>query len=594
MNILHLLSQNHLTGAEVYAVTLAHKQIELGHRVYQLSNDFYFPSQTIKFKFEVETKSKITFIKNVLWLRNFIRKQNIQVVHTHSRAAAKLAYWALLLSNTAQVSTAHGVQHPSLSKKIHNQYGEFIIAVCENIKNHLIADFSYSERKIKIIPNPVNTTDFHYVQNKNRPEDIKKIAIIGRTTGPKKERTEQVLNALTETKADITLIGGSLADLHIDSSLKTRIKEIRSASLKSQTYAEYDLIIGSGRVCIESLITGIPTIAFGEAKYIGLITETNFYEALKSNFGDIHPDSKKPMIDQQKFIKDLQNASVNNEHLSKLALSEFSLDTLAQKILRIYESAYFLKNYGSWIPILMYHKIPSKEIRSQHKIYVTKENFEKHLQFFQRSGFQTLTFSDLQKFRTGQKDFKEFPKKPLILTFDDGYTDNLVNASPLLKKYNFKAQIFLLADSEIKINSWDINSAEPAHEIISGSERNKWKESAFEIGSHGFCHQKITEFNSSESAQKELAESKKSLEKEFNTPINVYAFTYGITGKNSAELAQKAGYDYAVNTDSGGLLAEEDPYSIFRVSIFPDESWWSLYKKTSTWYRRYYYLKRKK
>lgn len=593
VNILHLLSQNHLTGAEVYAVTLAHQQIKLGHQVYQLSNDFYFPSEAIKFKFEVETKSKINFIKNIFWLRNFIRKQNIHVIHTHSRAAAKLAYWALLFSNTAQVSTVHGIQHSSLSKKLHNQYGQFIVAVCENIKNHLIADFSYCERKIKVIPNPINTADFYYVQNKKPSQNIKKIAIIGRTTGPKKVRTEQALNALAAIETEVTLIGGTLADLNINSSLKTKIKEINYSALSSKVYADYDLIIGSGRVCMESLITGIPTIAFGEAQYFGLITETNFYEALKSNFGDIHPDSKNPMIDLQKFIKDVQTASVNNELLSKLALDEFSLEIIVTKILRIYESAYFLKNYSAWVPILMYHKVPEKEIRSQHKIYVTKENFEKHLQFFQNRGFQTLTFSDLRDFRTGRKDFKKFPKKPLMLTFDDGYRDNLENASPLLKKYNFKAQIFLLADSEINHNNWDANETEPAHEIISRSERNKWKESAFEIGSHGFSHKKITEF-SSESALKELAESKKSLEKEFKIPINVYAFTYGVTAKDSAELAQKAGYDYAVNTDTGGLLTEEDPYSVFRVSIFPDESWWSLYKKTSTWYRKYYYFKRKK
>ena len=95
-----------------------------------------------------------------------------------------------------------------------------------------------------------------------------------------------------------------------------------------------------------------------------------------------------------------------------------------------------------------------------------------------------------------------------------------------------------------------------------------------------------------ESALSELVESKKSLEKEFHELVNVFAFTYGITTPSAAALAQAAGYDYAVNTDTGGKLLEEDPYSIFRVSIFPDENKWSLFKKTSTWYRKYYFLKR--
>lgn len=620
MNILHLLSQNHLTGAEVYAVTLAHQQMDLGHRVYQLSNGFYFQSRTIRLQLEVETKSKLTFIKNILWLRNFIRKQDIHIIHTHSRAAAKLAYWATLFTNTAQVSTVHGVQHFSYSKKLHNQYGQFIIAVCENIKNHLIQDFSYNPNRIKTLRNPINPTDFFYFANaggkKKSSNSTLKLAIVGRTTGPKKERTEQVLNALAQLNhqlghqpnIEITLIGGQLTDLSIDATLKGKIKEINSTEnstpvkLNSTVYANYDLVIGSGRVCMESLITGVPTIAFGEARYIGLITEKNFFTAVQSNFGDIHPESKHPQINWLQFAEDIQNCltkqvdpSSKQQSLAlfKLALSEFSLDSITKKVLRVYESAYFLKNYKFWIPILMYHKIPDKEISSKHKIYVTKSNFEKHLQFFYKRGFKTLTFSDLQQFRTGKRKFSEFPKKPLILTFDDGYKDTLENASPLLKKYNFKAQVFLLADTSVKQNFWDIGPDEPVHEIVSGAERIKWKESAFEVGSHGFLHEKITEFQE-DTALNELTASKQALEKEFGLPLNVFAFTYGITNSNSSALAQKAGYDYAVNVDSGGFLIEEDPYSIFRVNIFPDENLWSLYKKTSRWYRKYYHYKRKK
>ncbi len=598
MNILHLLSQNHLTGAEVYAVTLSNEHRKNGHQIYQISNGFFYPSENIKLQLEVETKSKIKFIKNILWLRNFIRKQSIQVVHTHSRASAKLGYWATLGSNTALVSTVHGIQHSSFSKKLHNQYGEFIITVCENIKKHLIKDFSYDPKRIRTILNPIDTATFSY-RNSLSSNDLN-VAIVGRTTGPKGERTRQVIELLfsDELKSKnlrVTLVGGNLACLKISDSIKAQIKEIQPDHLTSDLYSQFNLVIGSGRVCMESLITGINTIAFGEARYIGLVTEQNYCAALESNFGDIHPDSKIPKINSQDFILAIKDISqtTGNENLSKIALQSFSIAHISKKVLRIYESAFFLKHYPKWIPTLMYHKIPDQEIKSQHKIYVTRDNFEKHLKFYKKLGFETLTFLDLKKYSTGEISFKKFPKKPLILTFDDGYTDNLLNASPLLKKYGFKAQIFLLANQNIDQNSWDANSTEPAHEIVSGANRQKWKNSAFEIGSHGFSHKKITELTHAESL-KELVDSKTSLETEFNLPINVYAFTYGITTENSAELAQAANYDYAVNTDTGGLIAEEEPYAIFRVNIFPDESYWSLFKKTSSWYRKYYFRKRKK
>ena len=181
----------------------------------------------------------------------------------------------------------------------------------------------------------------------------------------------------------------------------------------------------------------------------------------------------------------------------------------------------------------------------------------------------------------------------MVLTFDDGYRDNLETASPLLKKYGFRAQLFLLADTNINSNVWDADGSEPAHEIMSSAERQAWKASAYEIGSHGFRHQKITEF-SLEEAQKEISNSKLALEDEFKVPVQSFAFTYGITRLEGAEMAQRAGYEYALNTDTGGMLIEEDPYSIFRVNIFPNETTSSLRKKTAKWYRRYYKFKRKK
>ncbi|MBC7741930.1 MAG: polysaccharide deacetylase family protein [Bdellovibrionaceae bacterium] len=602
MKIVHLLSQTHLTGAEVYAATLARAQYDGGHQVYQVSNGFFHETPAEKFELEVETKSRLCFFKNARWLRKFLIVNQIQVIHTHSRAAAKLAFYARLGLKVGMVSTVHGQQHNSISKKLFSQYGEMIVAVCENIKIHLQKDFSYDAKRILVVRNAIDAKIFSeptaFEKNSNNTSiNRKKIAIIGRTTGPKKTRTELVLKALIEMNADaeIFLIGGQLKDLDLVPSAKARVTEVGNKQLSGAIYHNYDIVVGAGRVCMEALLSGVPTIAFGEAEYIGLVQIENYSRALASNFGDINLNSTGPRLETAVFKHDIEIVLGRAEirALRELALKDFSLSSISPRIQRIYESAYFLRNYSKWIPILMYHKIPSTEINSQHRIFVLKKNFEKHLQFFKWRGFKTLTFSELARFRRGEIDFAAFPKKPLVLTFDDGYRDNLENASPLLKKYNFRAQLFLLADSGINHNEWDAHSDEPAHEIVSGLERKHWLQSAFEIGSHGFSHRKITELSEGE-ALLELKSSKESLEKEFNIPINTFAFTYGITTAAAADWAFQAGYDYSVNTDSGGLLLEEAPYQIFRVNIFPEDDFFSLWKKTSSWYRNYYFNKRKK
>jgi peptidoglycan/xylan/chitin deacetylase (PgdA/CDA1 family) len=345
-------------------------------------------------------------------------------------------------------------------------------------------------------------------------------------------------------------------------------------------------------------MSGVATIAFGEAKYLGLCLKENFNELMKSNFGDIEISSfGKPEVSLEQMQADIENYYKLNVtqlmDLAKMTKNNFGIKTVSEQIQKVYEASLFESHHADWIPVLMYHKIPKEELDSPHKIYVTQSNFEKHLQFYKSAGFETLTFTDLKQFKNGTRSFDQFPKKPLVLTFDDGYWDNLNNADPLLKKYNFKAQIFLLANSDIAHNQWDEANADKGDKIVSGQDRKHWLNSNFEIGSHGFSHKRITEMTTDQ-AFTELIDSKRSLEKEFGRDVCVYAYTYGDTNTACPKLAEAAGYDFAVNTDTGGLKMFDDTFQIFRVNIFPDETKFSLWKKTSSWYRKYYFKKRSK
>ncbi len=605
MTILHLLSQNQLTGAEVYASQLIDTQVAAGHKVYQVSNGFYYPTKAEKIELKVETKSFFETYNSVKKLREIIKKHNIQVIHAHSRAASKLADRAACGTPVGYVSTIHGRQHLSFSKRWKNIYGTHQIAVCENIKSQLADEFNYNPERIKVIRNGISTDLFFpkRVNSAKSKTETLKIAIIGRATGPKKARTENTIKYFSEifTKQNITceihLIGAN--DKDIDQALHSKNLHFHpSQNLHQGIYAQFDLIVGAGRVCMESLMSGVPTIAFGEAKYLGLVKKENITEFMQSNFGDIEKASwGTPEVNVEQLKIDIENYYKLNIQeildLAKVTKLHFALKTVSDQIQKIYEASYFEKNHGNWIPVLMYHKIPKQELDSPHKIYVTQSNFEKHLQFYKNQGFETVTFSQLKEFKNGTRSFSEFPKKPLVLTFDDGYWDNFNNADPLLKKYNFKAQIFLLANSDISHNQWDETNAEKGDKIVAGSDRKLWLKSNFEIGSHGFSHKRITEMTS-DVAFTELVDSKRSLEKEFEREVCVYAYTYGDTNAACARLAEAAGYDFAVNTDTGGLKMFDDPYQIFRVNIFPDETKFSLWKKTSSWYRKNYFRKRGK
>ena len=614
MRILHLLSQNHLTGAEVYAVNLIQNQVKKGHLVWQISNEFFSKSLGVQVKLPIETSSKSEFLKSVFKLRHFLKENKIQIVHSHSRAAAKVCFYARLFLNVpddygstckvAHVSTIHGRQHVSFSKKLLNQYGEFLVPVCENISTQLSLEFGYSPRRLKLIRNAVDVLKFKPAQNAKAKEFGKtlKIAIIGRCTGPKKNRTEIFLAHAFEI-LKFKKIDHEFVVVGVNSqNLKTPVNftAVEKTGIDYEFLKQFDLICGSGRVAVEAALSEIPCITFGEYNFLGLLSEKNLKSNLETNFGDIGTDFTGPHFNSSEIHQHIElwlmqryQPGFKNElqTISNAIALEFSDVFVQSQVERLYESAFFIRQYKSWIPILMYHKIPNAELQSPHKIFVTKNNFEKHLSYFKLFGLKTLTFNDLEKFRKGLRSWKHFPKRPLVLTFDDGYVDNLLNASPLLRKNSYKAQLFLLADSQLQSNSWDHPDSATGDRIVSGSDRQKWLTSAFEVGSHGINHVHLPELSLVQ-AEQEMTASKQMLEKELAIPINVYAYTYGDTNSELSRIAARAGYSYAVNTDSGGLNLEENPFSIFRVNIFPDETLFSLWKKTSRWYRKYYFKKR--
>ncbi|HEY2981399.1 MAG TPA: hypothetical protein VGJ22_09485, partial [Anaerolineales bacterium] len=74
------------------------------------------------------------------------------------------------------------------------------------------------------------------------------------------------------------------------------------------------------------------------------------------------------------------------------------------------------------VPILLYHHIDISPINSRY--YVTPFNFEGQMKLLHDWGYETISISDLVRAIT---EGASLPPRPIILSFDDGHVDNLVN-----------------------------------------------------------------------------------------------------------------------------------------------------------------------
>ncbi len=97
----------------------------------------------------------------------------------------------------------------------------------------------------------------------------------------------------------------------------------------------------------------------------------------------------------------------------------------------------------SKIPVVYYHSIgPAIPTWYRNFLTLSPERFREHLEYF-RSNYTIISLKELWMIMNGQS---ASVRKPLVITFDDGYSDNYTWAFPVLKKYEVKATIFVSPD----------------------------------------------------------------------------------------------------------------------------------------------------
>lgn len=583
MNILMALSQLEVTGAEVYGVTLSNELIKRGNNVTIVSDTLTKKFDGEYIKIEFNKRGLFQRINQVISLLKIIKEKDIQVVHAHSRASSWSCEIACKIAKIPLITTTHGRQPVHLSRKIFKAFGRETITVCENIKKHLINELGVDKNKIKVLRNPIDTSYYPFVYS-DLKKDNKIVSIIGRLSGPKGEVAYKVLETLENvSNISIQVIGGKEIPEKFNKFLnKSNIKFLGYVNDIPEKIKNSDLVIGAGRVGVEAILSGKPLISIGEAQYIGLVSPDNLIPALESNFGDINFENKN-IFHWDKLIEDIEKGFLLSKSellaLRENIQSEFDLNIIIEKIENIYARNYVLtKKYE--IPVIMYHRvIRDKSEGGVHGIYVTESQFEKHLKYLKQKGFETITFKDL--LNNKYKDRFNREKKQIILTFDDGYTDNYNYAFPLLKKYGFKCVIYLL--SHLNYNKWDVEVKEnPEHkfDLMDMSMIKEMEEYGIEFGGHTKTHPKLATLPI-EIAQEEILTSKKVLEEKLGHALISFAYPYGNLNEDVKKIVKNSGYNFAVATDSGDISFSEDLFQIRRIGIFSTNNFFTFKRKVS-------------
>lgn len=203
------------------------------------------------------------------------------------------------------------------------------------------------------------------------------------------------------------------------------------------------------------------------------------------------------------------------------------------------------------IPILMYHSISDSDINNS--LLVPVKQFEEEVKWLKENGFTPMLLEDVVKaYETGY-----VPKRPVAITFDDGYADNYSDAYRILKENNMKGTFFIIT------NNTDIDSY-----YMNSSMLKEMSENGMGIENHTSRHIEFTNI-SREDKIAIIEEGRKALKEKIGVDSNFICYPVGKYDEETIEVEKELGVKAAVTTEYGISSASDGLYSLKRIRIFP-------------------------
>jgi peptidoglycan/xylan/chitin deacetylase (PgdA/CDA1 family) len=238
-----------------------------------------------------------------------------------------------------------------------------------------------------------------------------------------------------------------------------------------------------------------------------------------------------------------QQKSSSNDRISSAKSSRTASSNVIQSSSRALETG-----SETTVPVLMYHSITYVK---DNTACVSKEIFEQQMKWLDDNGYKTLTLDELNEHLQTNAGF---PQKCVIITFDDGYSDNYSTAFPILKKYDFKATIFMISSN--------INTSN----YLTEQQLKEMSKSVFSIQGHTVTHPYLNKLTEAKQYE-ELADSKATLEAITGKKVEFLAYPYGKYNSDSIHALKTLGYKLAFRMSGGFAKLSDKPYELPRVYV---------------------------
>jgi peptidoglycan/xylan/chitin deacetylase (PgdA/CDA1 family) len=206
------------------------------------------------------------------------------------------------------------------------------------------------------------------------------------------------------------------------------------------------------------------------------------------------------------------------------------------------------------VPILMYHRVhayATELTKSLPDLTVEPDVFAGEIAALDRAGYHSITVAQLFH---ALFDGAPLPPKPVLLSFDDGYVDDVTQILPVLHAHHMTGAFYIITG----------RFHEPG--FLTRAQVRELDAAGMDIGAHTRDHVDLPGLGAAQLTD-EIAGSRHDLERLLGHPVASFAYPAGRFDATVVAATRAAGFALAVTTQPGASESSQAPLTMPRVRV---------------------------
>jgi peptidoglycan/xylan/chitin deacetylase (PgdA/CDA1 family) len=204
------------------------------------------------------------------------------------------------------------------------------------------------------------------------------------------------------------------------------------------------------------------------------------------------------------------------------------------------------------VPMLMYHAIGVPPAGAPYpELFVSKPAFRAQIAALAAAGYHAVTLERVWRAWHGRA---ALPRKPIVLSFDDGYRGDYGAAMPILRRRGWPAVLNLLV-ANLHRHGWGLKTW-----MVRRMIRNGW-----EVDSHTLTHPDLVTASRAQLWQ-EVHTSRVALQRLFHVPVDFFCYPSGAFDAAVIAAVRRAGY-LGATTELPGPAVPSEPDTMHRIRV---------------------------